>query len=42
MQDLTSAAGLADEWDRMVVVFPGTSEATLNSDAGASFIRPHS
>ncbi|MBF6420739.1 hypothetical protein IU436_16615 [Nocardia farcinica] len=36
MQDLTSAAGLTDEWDRMVVVFPGTSEATLNSDAGTT------
>ncbi len=36
MQELTSAAGLTDEWDRMVVVFPGTSEATLNSDAGTT------
>ncbi|WP_280489802.1 hypothetical protein [Nocardia farcinica] len=34
MQEITSAAGLNDEWDRMVVVFPGTKEAALNTDAG--------
>lgn len=38
MRDVTRAAGLKDDWDRMVVVFPGTKEPTLNSDTGISSI----
>ncbi|MFD3591447.1 hypothetical protein ACFWU5_01875 [Nocardia sp. NPDC058640] len=34
MRDVTRAAGLKDEWDRIVVVFPGTEAAELNSSSG--------
>ncbi|WP_141808356.1 hypothetical protein [Nocardia bhagyanarayanae] len=36
MRDVTRAAGLKDDWDRMVVVFPGTKTPALNADTGIS------
>lgn len=38
MLAVASGGGLTGDWDRMVVVFPGTKIEALNSDAGTSEI----
>lgn len=36
MREVTEGAGLKGDWDRMVVVFPGTKIADLNSYVGTT------
>ncbi|MFF2084906.1 hypothetical protein ACFVVM_14100 [Nocardia sp. NPDC058176] len=38
MMDVTRAAGLKDDWDQIIVVFPGTKADALNKDGGISAV----